>query len=771
MIKLQIKYNWQFLNKNNSENKEKQLAEKLNVSNLCVELLNNRNINDFDKAKKWLNPTTDLLHDPWQLGEMKKAIERLEIAIEKQEKITIYGDYDVDGVTSTALMYETLINLGANVDFYIPNRFLDGYGPNLDKYKQLIEEGTQLILTVDNGVSGNEAVNYAQSKNVDVVITDHHQLPNQLPNAYAIVHPQYPEKNYPFSGLSGVGVAFKVAQCLQNADVNELFEDLDLLALGEVADLVPLVDENHVLVKWGLQSLRDTERIGLQVLADKAGINLHNIDSSGISFGLAARLNTLGRMDNANEVVNLLTTFDEQEAEQIASKIEKLNSQRQNLVNEIVNETLDQLEDDVPVNILVGTNWHEGVLGIVASRIVNKTNKPTVILTKQENGILKGSGRSVDGFNLFAAINPIRDELVSFGGHAMACGLSLTYENLSLLKTTLIQQIDNQKVSLGKPNLNIDGKLSLKEFNQQNYDDIQKLGPFGIGNPEPIFEVSGKIDDVKLIGTNQKHVKFTLKDNNTKLTLLGFNFGEYYDEFNSIDQLTFIGQMSVNEWKGNKEYQLVILDIDLPEFSVIDNRINRLDGNVFNKEGMYVFFNQQLFQKYKDKIDKPIVLYSQLNDHIETDNLILVDIPDSIEQLQNCVNKIQWKKIYLNLYDPFSVYYDKIPDRNMCNKVFHYFRQHKQIIIKHDRIIALSKYLKISYIQLIWLIGMFFEIGFVKIDHGVITNVSDLPRKSINIQETKAFRIWNTKLKTEEKLLYSSRDELVKFIMSMKHVD
>ena len=250
------------------------------------------------------------------------------------------------------------------------------------------------------------------------------------------------------------------------------------------------------------------------------------------------------------------------------------------------------------------------------------------------------------------------------------------------------------------------------------------------------------------------------------------NFGgEYYDEFNSIDQLTFIGQMSVNEWKGNKEYQLVILDIDLPEFSVIDNRINRLDKNVFNKEGMYVFFNQQLFQKYKDKIDKPIVLYSQLNDHIETDNLILVDIPDSIEQLRNCVNKIQWKKIYLNLYDPFSVYYDKIPDRNMCNKIFHYFRQHKQIIIKHDRIIALSKYLKISYIQLIWLIGMFFEIGFVKIDHGVITNVSDLPRKSINIQETKAFQIWNTKLKTEEKLLYSSRDELVKFIMSMKHVD
>ncbi|WP_019792938.1 single-stranded-DNA-specific exonuclease RecJ, partial [Streptococcus sobrinus] len=394
-----------------------ELAKKEDLDNLAAGILYERGIDDQAKLHDFLSADLSQLHDPYLLHDMDKAVERIRSAIEAGQQILIYGDYDADGMTSSSIMQEALEMLGAEYQVYLPNRFTDGYGPNLSVYKYFIEQQeTSLIVTVDNGVAGHEAIAYAQEQGIDVVVTDHHSLPDNLPDAYAIVHPEHPEGDYPFKYLAGCGVAFKLASALLEGIPNEL---LDLVAIGTIADMVSLTGENRILVKYGLQMLAQTERIGLQELMQVADIDPSDLNEETVGFKIAPMLNALGRLDDPNPAVELLTGFDDQEAGEIAHMIQEKNEERKQIVQDIYDQALTMIDPGKPAQVLAKEGWHPGVLGIVAGRILESLSQP-VILLNIEDGRAKGSARSVEAVNIFAALNPHRDIFDAFGGHAGA---------------------------------------------------------------------------------------------------------------------------------------------------------------------------------------------------------------------------------------------------------------------------------------------------------------------------------------------------------------
>ena len=367
---MEARYAWE-LSQNKDQQLAKELQEQCQLSPLLAQLLVQRGIDSVQAAKRYMDPQLAELHDPFELHDMQKAVDRIQAAVANGEKIVVYGDYDADGITSTAVMYETLDEVGAQVEFFIPHRFTDGYGPNLDEYQRLIDGGAQLIVTVDNGVSGAKEIEYANSRGVDVVITDHHELPAQLPEAAAIVHPKFPGSEYQGGDLSGVGVAFKTAWALTEEFPQEM---LDLVAIGELADLVDVTGENRALITWGLKQLRQGMRPGLHQLVKLAKLNEDRLTDQDVGFGIAPRLNALGRIDDASEGVLLLTTMDDREGKEIAQEVENANQTRQQLVAKITDEALKQARSaenaDRSTLVLLGHEWHQGVLGIVASRIV-----------------------------------------------------------------------------------------------------------------------------------------------------------------------------------------------------------------------------------------------------------------------------------------------------------------------------------------------------------------------------------------------------------------
>ena len=392
-----------------------ELAKAHKLDEMTSQFLYNRGIDSEEKLTDFLTLDISKLHDPYLLYDMDKAVSRLRLAIENGEQILIYGDYDADGMTSASIAKEALEMLGAEVQVYLPNRFTDGYGPNQSVYKYFIEQqAISLILTVDNGVAGHEAIAYAMEQGVDVIVTDHHSLPEELPEAYAIVHPEHPDGNYPFSYLAGCGVAFKLACALLETVPMEL---LDLVAIGTIADMVSLTDENRQLVAMGLQVLKTTERMGLQELLRQSSVRPEEIDEETIGFQIAPQLNALGRLDDPNPAIELLTGFDDEEAADIAKMIGAKNEERKALVKTIYNEAMDMVDLSKPVQVLAKEGWHPGVLGIVAGRILEKIAQPVIVLTI-DDGKAKGSARSVEALDIFAALDGYRELFVAFGGHS-----------------------------------------------------------------------------------------------------------------------------------------------------------------------------------------------------------------------------------------------------------------------------------------------------------------------------------------------------------------
>ena len=554
---------WEFYNPN--EKKVKEISEKFNVSELLATVLLNRNIIKDEDVKLFLNPTRKDFHDPYLMPDMEKAVNRIITAIDKKEKTIIYGDYDVDGITSITVLSKFLKERNLNVGAYIPNRLEEGYGLNKKAIKKIADEGYKLIITVDCGISGTEEIDYAYSLGMEVIITDHHEPLEVLPKALAVIDCKRKDNKYPFNSLAGVGVAFKLIQAIGirlDLEEKEYLKFLDIVCIGTISDIVPLVDENRVIAKLGLKLVENTRSPGVKALLNAAAYK--EVNSNTVSFGMAPRINACGRMGHERDALDLFLTENIVEANRITEKLNNYNRERQEIEKRIFYEAILKITSEHLMNnnaIVIGSeNWHHGVIGIVASKITELYFKPSILICFEgEEG--KGSGRSIPGFDLHAALCSTSDYLEKYGGHEMAVGLSLKKSNFQKFRQKFEQIArDNHTEDLVSV-IKIDKEINLKDINLENVKQLKLLEPFGEANKTPIFIYKNlKIDSIRALSEG-KHLKLTLKDGNTIINAIGFNMGEYSEEFLIGDKIDVIGLLEINTFNGVENVQINMKDL------------------------------------------------------------------------------------------------------------------------------------------------------------------------------------------------------------------
>ena len=549
-------------------NKINSLQNKYNLNKIVATVICNRDI-DVEDVGIFLNPTRNDFHNPFLMPDMEKAIDRIIKAIEKKEKIIIYGDYDVDGITSTTVLKSFFKDRNIDVDYYIPNRLSEGYGLNKDAIKKIADKNYNLIITVDCGISGIEEVDYANSLGLDVIITDHHEPSENLPNAIAVVDAKRKDNKYPFRELAGVGVVFKVIQALSiklNLEEKEYLKYLDIVAIGTISDIVPLVNENRVITKLGLKLVACTKNIGLKSILQSSGYS--NIDSTVISFGVAPRINACGRMGVADDALNLLLSNDKTEVQELTNKLNAYNYERQKIEKSIFDDVQNQIKEknlEKENSIIVGgDNWHHGVIGIVASKITDLYFKPSILICYEDEGNLgKGSGRSIPGFDLYKALTECSSSLGKFGGHAMAVGVSVERDNFPEFKLKLQEIIDKNDINNIQPIINIDMQIDFNDITKEMVESLKLLEPFGEANKMPIFAFKNlKIDSIRTLSEG-KHLKLTLKTNNGKniINAIGFNIEEKSEYFKIGDMIDIAGNLEINSFNGVDSVQINIKDV------------------------------------------------------------------------------------------------------------------------------------------------------------------------------------------------------------------
>ncbi|NLM05017.1 MAG: single-stranded-DNA-specific exonuclease RecJ, partial [Clostridiales bacterium] len=565
-----------------------QLANNLGITKTTAKLLLNRDINNIEEAKTFLNPSLDKLYDPFLLKDMDKAVLRIEEAIKNKESIWIYGDYDVDGVSSVSILLKYFENANYKANFYIPNRIEEGYGINKDAIGRMYEEGANLIITVDCGITSVEEIDYAKKLGIDVIITDHHQCQETLPNAYAIINPKQEDCKYPCDILCGCGIAFKLIQALtpKESFSKDVYNYLDIVAIATVADVVPLIDENRIIVSNALNYINNTKNIGLKSLLEITKLNDKKINTGHIGFVIAPRINAAGRIGSADLGVKLLTTDDIDEARELASLLEKENQDRQEIENKILKEALEIIEQNPKykkdkVLVLYGENWHQGVIGIVASRILELYHKPVIIFTKQEN-IAKGSARSIPSFDIFESLNLCKEIFISFGGHKQAAGLSLKIEDIEILREKINNIADEILTDEDLiPKIYCDGYLALEDINNKLLDELNTLEPFGLGNPNPRFiNLDLKAKDVKSVGVDNKHLKMCVENHIMTFDSIGFNLGQYSSSMNNANRIAALFTPEYNEFNGHTKIQLNLKDLKVINSNNIIDEI--LERNYYN---------------------------------------------------------------------------------------------------------------------------------------------------------------------------------------------
>ena len=552
------------LKEQNNELMEK-IVEEHGISELLAKVLINRGIIEENQIKIFLEPKRDDFHNPFLMNDMGKAVERILKAIENKEKTIIYGDYDVDGITSITVLKKFLKEQGLEVDYYIPNRLDEGYGLNKNAVQEIAENGYTLMITVDCGISGIEEINIANSLGIETIVTDHHEQAEELPKAYCVINPKRKDNTYPFRGLAGVGVVFKLIQAIsieKNLEATSYLKYLDIVCIGTISDIVPLVDENRTIAKLGLLLVQRTKNIGLKELIKEIGYK--TIDSSMVSFGIAPRINACGRMGKQEEALKLFLTEDVNEAIEITKKLNEYNLERQETERRIFEQAIQDLEkvDTQKLNsiVLAKEGWHHGVIGIVASRIMEKYYKPTILICIEgKEG--KGSGRSVPGFDLHQALVESAEYLEKYGGHEMAVGLSLNMENYEKFKNQFEEIALKNNVKDIFPVLEIDCEIKKEDLSNTTIEQIKLLEPFGEKNKKPLFVYKNlKIDSIRALSEG-KHLKLILKDGNDSINAIGFNIGELVDEYRIGDKIDVVGTVEINSYNGLEQIQLNIKDI------------------------------------------------------------------------------------------------------------------------------------------------------------------------------------------------------------------
>ena len=558
-----------------------QLAKSLKVSPLLAQVLINRGIIDIEEACVFLRPKLTELIDPSRMPGIESAVQRIKQAVTDREKITIYGDYDVDGITGVAILWQVLTLLGADVDYYIPHRIDEGYGLNAEAIGTLAKSGTKLLVTVDCGITAFESAELAAQLGLDLVITDHHQRDLELPQAAAIVHPAM-EESYPNQDSAGAMVAFKLAWAIANKfnpgrKLEPRLRDFmlsatSLAAMGTVADIVDLRGENRVLTSYGLKALPDCKLSGIEALIETAGLTGHSLDSFHIGFRLAPMLNAAGRMGHARLAVELLTSDSHIRSMQIAEYLKEQNVQRQQCERKIFKQACEMIVErdlnhpDRKSIVLASENWHTGVIGIVASRIVDKYYRPTIMINAAdaEDGIAQGSGRSIPGFCLLSAIRACSQHLNNFGGHKMAAGIRIETEKIDQFAAELedyAKQNLNENDVAAK--LHIDAAVPLETFRMETVRELQLLGPFGQGNPEPTFVTKGVrlASPPRRVGAGREHLQLAITDNTAAIRCIGFRFGKLEKKLLENEYFNVAYQPQINTYNGNSNVQFVLTDI------------------------------------------------------------------------------------------------------------------------------------------------------------------------------------------------------------------
>jgi single-stranded-DNA-specific exonuclease len=553
---------------------QKTVFSKTRIPPIIENILIDRNINNEDLLKKYINPKLSDLHDPFLMKDMEIAVNRIITALQKGENILIYGDYDVDGVTGVSILHEALHRLGGKVSFFIPDRLKDGYGVSKTAIDTAKKRGVSLIITVDCGVTANEEIEYANAFEIETIICDHHEAVGEIPDSLAVLNPKLPDSKYPYKELAGCGVAFKLLQalCIRLDMDSSFFERyLDLVALGTSADIVDLAGENRIFVYNGLKKINSRERYGISELIDICGLKRQEITVNLIVFVLAPRLNAVGRISNAKKAVHLLTSTGHQQAKNIAQILNSENQQRRDIdeltlreAEEIISSSTDL--DKTGVLVLAKKNWHLGVLGIVASRILEKYNKPTVMISIN-NGVGKASARSFDRFNIFSALNELSDLLVSYGGHACAAGLTIKSNKIDLFREKINIIAKNYvKLSNQRLELKINSVVTLNQFDAQVLRWLKILAPYGPNNMRPVFvsnylTVSGKINEI-----GENHIKFKVKQNGVVIDAIAFNMKKYHSilsEKNIIINCAYV--LEESNWQGQTTIQLRIKDFEVAD--------------------------------------------------------------------------------------------------------------------------------------------------------------------------------------------------------------
>ena len=739
-----IKYNWIY--PNYDENFIKEL-ESYSISENIAKILNARNITDMTSVKKYFSDEYEEGYDPFLMHDMQKAVDRINEAIENEERILVYGDYDADGITSTVLLVETLISMGANVSSYIPNRFEEGYGPNKEAFTKIIDSGITLIITVDNGIAGVEEVDLANELGCDVIVTDHHKIQDTIPNAYAIIHPEHPEGNYPFKKLAGVGVAFKLAHALL-----EIFPDflLDLVAIGTIADMVSITDENRIFVKQGLELINEDPRIGLKMLLELSGIDT-KIDEQTVGFYIAPKLNSIGRMDSAKLGLTFLMAEEPVTARALAEQIEQYNIQRKQITEDIVKDVINKIENSEKKQknvIMVSGEYHEGVLGIVASNIVEKYQKLVFIMNEKE-GVLKGSARSIFDFNIYEAMNKISDLFLAFGGHTLAAGFSFEKSNFEKIEEFLDNEFEEFKQNNDlKANKNIDIVTSLEDISYQFLNSLDALKPYGMDFEKPTVLIeNAMVLNKAYFGSEKQYLRLTIADEVGNLDCITFKDSVTFDKVEKNDIIDLLCNIDKNNFNGRTKLQAHIIDINIKEFLFEDLRF-------INYDIANIDINCLKLSKHRDDKDNNFYQYKDLDSLIdeEFEYIYLLDIPTSKEYLYKIIN-LKPKKVFLICEEKQVLSDVYLIDKNRLIKLFNLIlsTNNKQINVAQqlDKLLAI---LKTNVDSLKIMIQIFKELELINfVNNTIILNPDyktvDLKKSSSFIRMENIFEVENLLLK------------------------
>ena len=554
---------------------QKRLSEELSISPILSQLLVQRDILTFDDARSFFRPDLSDLHDPFLMADMQKAVDRLTLAMKRNEKILVYGDYDVDGTTSVSLVYKFLKQFYSNIDFYIPDRYNEGYGISIQGIDFAATNDYKLVVALDCGIKAIEKVKYALTQGVYFIICDHHTPDEELPPAVAVLDPKRIDCNYPYKHLSGCGVGFKLMQAFaitNNIDFSQLTPLLDLLALSIASDIVPITGENRILAFFGLKQINSNPCVGLKGILDVCGLTDKEITISDIVFKIGPRINASGRMKLAYEAVELLVSSDHAFAKEKSDTINEYNNDRKDLDKNITDEAIALIESDKRYadrkSIVVHkSDWHKGVIGIVASRLSEEYYKPSIVLTNS-NGLASGSARSVSGFDIYKAIDSCRDLLENFGGHMYAAGLSMKEENVVAF-TERFEKFVSENILEEQtfPQIDIDAVLEFKDITPKFFRVLKQFGPFGPGNMKPVF-VSKRVFDFgtsRLVGKEQEHLKLELIDSSSENVINGiaFRMHEFNEPLKALNPLDICYTLEENSFNGNTTTQLMIKDIKI----------------------------------------------------------------------------------------------------------------------------------------------------------------------------------------------------------------